>query len=126
MNSKYKENIVAAKFPERRMNPRVDIDGDMQYTLPGSDEVCQGLLENLSLGGARIWVDQELPADSRLTVRVEADTPGEDDLEFKATLLHTLPRQREALYGYGCRLEMPTDWSPERDLFLVPDSKEDE
>lgn len=117
---------MIAKYPERRLNPRIDIDGDMSYKTPGSDEIRQGLLENLSLGGARIWIGQELPTDSQLILRLEADTPEEADLEFKATLLHMLPRQKELLYGYGCTIEMSTEWSSDRVPVLLRPVQEDE
>lgn len=116
---------MADKFTERRLNPRIDIDGDMRYQTPGSDEVCAGLLENLSLGGARVWVAQELPAESELLVRVDADSPEEAGLEFRATVLHMLPQQKVSLYGYGCRIEASADWPPEVDLTRVPRSKGD-
>ncbi len=116
---------MADKFTERRLNPRIDIDGDMRYQTPGSDEICAGLLENLSLGGARVWVAQELPAESELLVRIEADSPDEADLEFRATVLHMLPQQKVSLYGYGCRIETSGDWPPEQDIAHLPRSKGD-
>ena len=116
---------MAEKFTERRLNPRIDIDGDMRYQTADSDEVCAGLLENLSLGGARVWVAQELPAESELLVRIEADSPEETDLEFRATVLHMLPQQKVSLYGYGCRIEASADWPPERDIVRIPRSKGD-
>ena len=101
---------MSTKYPERRSNPRIDIDGDMSYKMPGSDEICDGFLENLSLGGARIWIGQELPTQSQLIIRVKAGSPDEGDQVFRATLLHTLPRQKKSLYGFGCKFEAVTDW----------------
>jgi len=90
---------------ERRGNPRIDIDGKMTYTTDNSDDIYQGKLENLSMQGARIWIDQELPTASQLHVRVETDEQEEAAMEFKATLIYTLPGRRKALYGYGCSIE---------------------
>lgn len=90
---------------ERRSNPRIDINGNMTYRTDDSDDIYQGTLENLSMRGARIWIDQELPAASQLHVRVDTDEQGKVAMEFRATLLYALPGQRESLYGYGCSIE---------------------
>ena len=116
---------MAAKYPERRLNPRIDIDSDMSYRTHGSDEIREGLLENLSLRGARIWIGQELPTESQLFFRVEAGSKDEDDLNFKATLLHMLPRQEESRFGYGCRIEASTEWPDIPDQALLTPVKDD-
>lgn len=90
---------------ERRSNPRIDIEGTMTYKTAHSNDTYQGKLENLSMQGARIWIDQELPTRSQLHVRVETDEQDEAAMEFKATLIYTLPDRRKALYGYGCSIE---------------------
>ncbi|MDH3760240.1 MAG: PilZ domain-containing protein [Gammaproteobacteria bacterium] len=90
---------------ERRSNPRIDINGSITYRTDISDDVCQGKLENMSRQGARIWIDQELPTASRLRVRVETHENNQEAMEFKATLIYTLPGGGQALYGYGCTIE---------------------
>ena len=90
---------------ERRLNPRMEINGNMTYHTGDSDEIRQGELENLSLHGARIWIDQELPADSQLHIRVVANDVEEQSMEFKATLLHKLPQRKMSMHGYGCIIE---------------------
>jgi hypothetical protein len=77
----------------------------MTYRTDISDDVCRGELENMSLRGARIWIDQELPTASRLRVRVETDENNQQPMEFRATLIYTLPDGGNALYGYGCTIE---------------------
>ncbi len=90
---------------EQRSNPRIEINGEMTYRTDHSDGFYQGKLENLSMQGARIWIDHELPTTSRLLFRVEANEQAEAAMEFKATLIHMLPDRRKALYGYGCVIE---------------------
>lgn len=90
---------------DRRSNPRIDINGEMTYKTDYSDELYLGQLENLSMQGARIWIDQELPTPSQLLVRVETEEQEEAAMEFRATLIHMLPDRRKALYGYGCVIE---------------------
>jgi hypothetical protein len=90
---------------ERRSNPRIDINGSMTYRTDVSDDVCQGELENMSLQGARIWIDQELPTASRLRVRVETDEDNQEVMEFNATLIYILPGEDRTMYGYGCSIE---------------------
>ena len=77
----------------------------MTYRTDNSDDICQGKLENMSMQGARIWIDQELPTASQLHVRVETDEQEAAAMEFTATLVYTLPDRRKALYGYGCIIE---------------------
>lgn len=90
---------------DRRSNPRIDINGSMTYRTDNSDDVYLGKLENLSMQGARIWIDQELPAASQLHVRVETDEQEEVAMEFRATLIYTLPGRKKSLIGYGCSIE---------------------
>lgn len=90
---------------ERRSNPRIDINGSMTYRTDNSDDIYMGTLENLSRQGARIWIDQELPTTSQLHVRVETEEQEEVAMEFKLTLIYTLPDRGKALYGYGCSID---------------------
>lgn len=90
---------------ERRSNPRIEINGSMTYRTDDSEDFYQGKLENMSMQGARIWIDHELPAASQLIVRVETEEQEAAAMEFKATVLHILPDRRKSLYGYGCSIE---------------------
>lgn len=90
---------------ERRVYPRIEINGPMTYQTGDSVKIHRGKLENLSIWGARIWIDEELPAASQLLFQVEANGREEVTMEFKATLLHMLPDRKKSLYGYGCSIE---------------------
>ncbi len=90
---------------ERRSCPRIDINGSMTYRTDNCDAIYLGKLENLSMRGARIWVDRELPAASQLSVRIEANEQQEMAMEFKATLIYSMLDRNKALYGYGCSIE---------------------
>ena len=90
---------------ERRIKPRIDIDGVMTYHTEDSSDTHYGKLENLSDRGACIWITQDLPPTSRLHCRVESDNKKERAMEFRATLLHALPERRNSPYGYGCTVE---------------------
>lgn len=105
---------MAVKQLERRLHPRIEIGGRMSYKTAGSDEVREGLLENLSAAGARIWIDEELPAASEVMIRMASDSKDEADLTFKATLLYALPRQEGPRHGYGCSIEASAEWPPEQ------------
>lgn len=91
--------------PERRSSPRIYINGAMTYRTRDSAAMHQGEIENMSAGGVLIWIRQELPAESRLVIRVEPENPDESALELQATLLHELSGHRDDLYGYGCSIE---------------------
>ena len=92
---------------ERRINPRIEIKGNITFHTEDSNESYLGELEDLSIGGARIWIDKKLPASSQLLFRVESNDIEELSQEFIATLLHVLPEKKESMYGYGCRIEEP-------------------
>jgi hypothetical protein len=91
--------------PDRRLKPRIEINGSITYHTGDSSEIRQGKLENMSNRGARIWIEQELPAASQLHCRIEADDKKERAMEFRATLLHVLPEKRNSMHGYGCTIE---------------------
>ena len=95
--------------PERRSSPRIYINGEMTYRSGDSAQIHRGEIENMSAGGVLIWIRQELPTESRLTIRVEADDHAESALELKATLLHKLSDRKDDLYGYGCSIESITE-----------------
>lgn len=97
---------MTSETSERRIKPRVEIDGVMTYHTVDSSQTHPGRLENLSDRGACIWIRQELPTSSRLHCRVESDNREEGAMEFRATLLHALPDQRDSLFGYGCTIEV--------------------
>jgi hypothetical protein len=78
----------------------------MKYRQDGSLVEKKGRIENISTGGALIWIEDELPVDSGIMIRVEPNEPGDDAMEFSATLLHKLQDQGESLYGYGCSIEV--------------------
>ena len=104
-----KEQTMDAIDSERRLHPRIDINGDMNYRLDHCDVVRAGQLENLSEGGARIWIDEVLPAATRVVFRMESDAQGEADMTFSAVLLHRLPQRKSSRYGYGCVIEASTE-----------------
>ena len=103
---------MAEDNQERRLHPRIDVDGDMTYKVVDSDQIREGLLENMSMDGARIWIDQDLPTSTQVTFRVEPGSQGEPGMTFKATLLYRLPRINLTQFGFGCSIEVADD-SPE-------------
>lgn len=89
---------------ERRASPRIEINGELTYRTADSAQLRRGVLEEMSQGGALIWLGEELPASSRVSIRVESEID-EGPLDFVATLLRRLPQRRQSLYGYGCTIE---------------------
>ena len=93
--------------PERRASPRIDIDGDMTYRIGETDEGKSGRIENISTGGALIWIADELPVDTRLLIRIDPSEPEDEPMLFRATLLHQhMPEQGETMFAYGCSIEV--------------------
>jgi len=97
---------MALTLPDRRNNPRVYIDGPMQYRQVESHDFQPGQIENISAGGALVWIGEDLPIDSELVIRVEPDGPDESWEDLVATLLYKLPEEENSLYGYGCSIEL--------------------
>ena len=95
---------MALTVPERRTNPRVYIDGPMQYRQVESHELLPGQIENISANGALVWVGEDLPIDSELIVRIESDGSEETWADLAVTLLYKLPEEENSLHGYGCSI----------------------
>ena len=96
---------MAQTLSERRGTPRVYIDGPMHYRQAESQELLPGRIENISAGGALVWIGEELPLDSELIIRVEPDGPDETWADLIATLLYKLPEE-DTLHGYGCSIQL--------------------
>jgi len=94
---------MAMPLIERRAHPRVDINGEIAYRTSEASEFRSGTIENLSIGGALIWIDEELPADSRLQLRTVPGNDEETVFQFEAIVLHKMPAQKDSLHGYCCR-----------------------
>jgi len=94
---------MAMSLIERRASPRVDVNGEIAYRTSESSEFRSGEIQNLSVGGALIWIDQELPADSRLLLRTVPMNDEETVFQFEAIVLHKLPVQKNSLHGYCCQ-----------------------
>jgi len=97
---------MALTSPERRSNPRVYVDGPMQYRQVESDDFLPGRIENISAEGALVWIDEKLPVDTELVVRLVPDSPDEDWADLVATLLYKLPEEKNAQHGYGCSIKL--------------------
>ena len=97
---------MALTTPERRSNPRVQIDGPMSYRHLDSEELLPGQIENISSNGALIWVGEDLPLDTELVVRIQPDNQEDAWADFVVTLLYQLPEEENSLYGYGCAVEL--------------------
>ncbi len=97
---------MAMTLLERRTSPRIDINGKITYRTDDSSEFRPGEIENLSIGGALIWIAQELTVDSWLQLRVEPEGEDETVFQFEAIVLCKLRKQRDSLHGYACRVEL--------------------
>ena len=97
---------MALTATERRTNQRVYIDGPMQYRPVDSHDFVVGQIENISAGGALIWITDDLPLDSELVIRVEPDGPEESWADLVATLLYKIPDEKGSMFGYGCSIDL--------------------
>ena len=97
---------MALPSPERRANPRIEINGEMTYRTGDAGETRRGEIENMSAGGALIWIAEDLPVGSELLIGVEEIDGDEGALEFRAVLLHQLTDRKDDLYGYGCSIDV--------------------
>jgi hypothetical protein len=95
---------MSAELHDRRLKPRIKIEGRITYYMEDSNHTHEGELEESDMG-ALIWIKQDLPPASQLFCRVEADDEEKGSIKFTATLLHTHPQQRESLYGFGCTID---------------------
>lgn len=94
---------MAMPLLERRSSPRVDINGEVAYRISDSSDFRYGTIENLSAGGALVWIEEELPDASRLLLRTVPKNDEETVFQFEAIVLHKLPAQKDAQHGYRCQ-----------------------
>ena len=97
---------MALTVPEQRGNPRIYIDGPMQYRAVESQDFLPGQLEDISADGALVWISEDLPIDSQIIVRIEPDGPDESWADLAVTLLYKQPEEENSLHGYGCSIEL--------------------
>jgi hypothetical protein len=97
---------MALTVPEQRGNPRIYIDGPMHYRTVESHDFLPGQLEDISVDGALVWIGEDLPIDSQIIVRIEADGPDESWADLAVTLLYKQPEEENSLYGYGCSIKL--------------------
>lgn len=94
---------MAMTLIERRASPRVDVNGEITYRTGDSGEFRSGEIENLSVGGALVWIEQDLPNDCRLLLRTVPKNDEETVFQFEAIVLHKLPAKKDSLHGYRCQ-----------------------
>jgi hypothetical protein len=97
---------MATPQVERRTAQRIHVNGEISYLTDEASEFRPGEIENLSAGGALIWIADRLPVGGRLLLRVKPHNEDATVLQFEATVLGKLRKQRDSLYGYACHVDL--------------------
>ena len=65
----------ALKHPDRRQSPRYDMSGGVYLIADGAEPTKVGVLQDISLGGAYVASQEDLPTDKllRLQFKIGAD-----------------------------------------------------
>jgi c-di-GMP-binding flagellar brake protein YcgR len=78
----------------RRLNPRLEIELPAEYQIGVSDEPRQGMIANLSAGGAAILTETQLPPHSlvdQFRFALPVENGSQEALEASAVVVHAHP-----------------------------------
>ena len=96
-------SILTTEF-ERRVSPRIAINGELKYKLDGEQAFREGIMLDLSQSGTRISLDQKLELNTCLTLLVESDRAGEPPIEITAKVVRIAQHNGRYYHTYGCMI----------------------
>lgn len=89
---------------ERRVSPRVPIDGQIKYRLDNESQFKPGMMIDISQSGVQVSLDQPLGINTRLTLLMESDRPDEEPIEIIAVIVRIADHSSKYAYSYGCMI----------------------
>ncbi len=95
--------MLATDF-ERRIYPRIAVNGHMKYRLDGDSEFSPGEIINISQTGVLISMNRELCVDCRIVIIMESQQEDEPAIEILAEIVRIADNKNEYAYSYGCMI----------------------
>ena len=95
--------ILTSDF-ERRVSPRVTINGELKYKLEGETDFREGVMLDLSQSGTLISLDQQLDIHTHLTLLIESDKDNEQPIEITAKIVRIANHNGKYYHTYGCMI----------------------
>ena len=89
---------------ESRARPRQQIYGECKYQFLSDTYFRDCILANISEVGAFIIVDNRLPIESLINIKVESEDTNENPIIFLATIVREEIQPGGKQFGYGCKV----------------------
>lgn len=89
---------------ERRIYPRIAVNGQVKYKLEENADYREGLMIDISQTGVQIRLDAALSVDTRLFLRMEADSEQDTPIELTVDVVRIGDTDDAGLNCYGCMI----------------------
>ena len=97
-------SVLPENDVEKRLYPRIAINGEAKYKLDKNAEYKNGMMINLSQNGVLICLDQELPTETRMTLLMQSDNDDEAPVEITIEIVRVVKRDNDGAHNYGCKI----------------------
>ncbi len=88
---------------DRRAADRFKCNRVIEYRLSQTDTFNRGILKNVSVNGAMLWLKTDITAGKTLEIRSDHDF---NPVNMHMRVVRTERTPYESLVGYGCKLEI--------------------
>lgn len=89
---------------DRRVYPRIAVNGAVKYRLQPEAEFSDGLMIDISQTGLLIRLDKPLHVDTLVYLRMEADQTNDNPIEITAEIVRIADSDLPDQFCYGCMI----------------------
>jgi len=93
------------EYDEKRDYIRINVDCEIRYSLPGSDQDELGKVTNLSGRGMMFIADQLLEVDNRVEVRIQPENTITPPLHANVRVVRVNKRRHDEGYEIGAVIQ---------------------
>lgn len=91
---------------DKRSFRRVSLDAPATINIPGQDSPQAAVVKDLSGGGALLWVDNAVPADTELELTVSPSNPITPSMTAAIKVVRCTPREDGAKgFALACQMQ---------------------
>lgn len=96
---------MAREFREKRASPRVAVEGEVSYKIPGEEKALTGWMKNLSGRGMMFLSEQQVPVESRLEVYVSPSEALSAPLHAEVKVVRVARQRRGDAFEIGAVIQ---------------------
>lgn len=97
-------SALSNKALDRRISPRIAIDGRIRYRLSEEDQFSEGVMLDISQNGVLVSLDREIATNTCVILLVESDQPHQPPIEITAEITRIAVPVDGHTYSYGCTI----------------------